>query len=247
MKTCKFLLIFVLLVLVNHFINCQIIKTIEDLELKGPIKKVVEKHFNASINMGDVEATELINKSTYEFYENGNIKNHIFNPNFGEINDNIILNKYSNDGKLLSTYSRFYSENFYIKDTFIYNNFNQIQKILRIDKAMEYESDRMETMEGSYNFIYSNSNNLIQIIKNGYIQDLPCYNCEDILLSNLERKNELLNTFIDETKKIEDLIYNSRTNIYYKYEYNIQNNWIKCIVFVDDKPVLIKTREITYF
>ena len=88
--------------------------------------------------------------------------------------------------------------------------------------------------------------------------DLNTYKITEILQNNngLEYRTsfkydelglivESVNGIFDEYKGTESS--NTQQKHTYKYEFDNKNNWIKCIVYEEMEPVLIKERKITYY
>jgi hypothetical protein len=223
-------------------INGQLFQSVEDLGMKGSVKKVIEKEYKAEEKMGEVEAVELISKATFSFYENGKIKNEFFGKWYP------IQNNYNKNGQLVSTYLEFSDNGDVLKmDSIFYNSNNLIEKKMIINLEKNGSDSKFEKYETKkcYQYKYSSNNDLVAIDymdEYNSIDNPPCYSCKEIHQSNLGSKRDYLNA------KLEEVIDNNweKGHVEFKYEYDQRNNWIKCIYIVGS-PFKIITREITYY
>jgi len=214
-----------------------------------------------------------IYQSTQPGYPSGKIKI-IFNKQGNELEETLystegifIVGKHKYDEKNKVTESKFTfmkengEEKFSVLYTYNYNNYGQKKSIeindgkkkmmigYKYDLNNRLDEKRIIGSDGSdLNYKYDNKGNLISIMSRNH-KIFFSYDNENRLKKSVSH-NEIIYTYgkKNDVIKIEELSSNvviKTTKFEYKYD-NV-GNWIKCIVFKNEKATCIIERQIMYY
>ena len=218
-------------------------------KLKGDVKSFREIKFLAVDN--------------FSIISNGEKIKHIYNKEvlFNLDGNKIEQNDYIPDGTLANRTVYLYK----LAQLVEYNNYDSQGMLFGTGKYQSNDNEKVsllnyKTTDGRYNwsesYEYDNSGNLIEVrrfktkevidTKEIYVFD----ESSNVTASEFHKEGKLIskNDYnYDEEGNFNELKYSESSVYSYKYNYDEKGNWIKKIVFENESPSGILTREIEYF
>jgi len=215
---------------------------------------------------GDVKSfreIKFLAVDSFSIISNGEKINHVYNKEvlFNLDGYKIEQNDYIPDGTLANRTVYLYKQSELVE----YNNYDSQGMLFGTGKYTSNEDGEVnrlnyKTTDGRYNwsesYTYDNYGNLSEIrrfkteevidTKEVYVFD----DSSNIKTSEFHKEGKLIskNDYnYDEEGNFNELKYSDASVYSYKYNYDEKGNWIKKIVFENDNPSGILTREIEYF
>ncbi len=218
-------------------------------KLKGDVKSFREIKFLAVDN--------------FSIISNGEKIKHIYNKEvlFNLDGNKIEQNDYIPDGTLINRTVYLYKKDRLVE----YNNYDSQGLLFGTGKYETTKDGKVsrlnyKTSDGRYNwseaYQYDENGNLSEVKRfktEEVIDSKKVYSFDDnsnIRTSELHKEGKLVsknNYNYDEEGNFNELKFGNSSVYTYKYNYDAKGNWIKKIVFENDDPSGILTREIEYF
>lgn len=248
-----------ILISLTFLVSCT-----QNEEQKTTSKKINDwKKHNLSGEVKSYRETKFLAVNDFSIIEKGEKKKHLFNREtlFNFDGFKIETNDYTSDGTLANRTTYLY-QNSTLKEyncydsqgtpfktgKYEYNDIGQVAKLID------------NTTDGKHNwtkkFQYDNNGNVIEIeqYKNENIIDTKeKYIYDDdgnMIESDFYKLDKLItktNHKYDEDGNLTELNYGKSSTFTYKYSYDFKGNWIKKIVYENNNPRGIISREIEYF